>query len=137
MESQNNPSETFNERQSGMQTLSLPADSETVSTLPPPARRQDAALAVGSGAAYLALFFITLRLPFGQNTVVVATLLSLLLVLLFTVTAARALRSRRALALASLISGAISMPYVAIPILFARFPTWGGWPAIGAGFMRY
>jgi hypothetical protein len=100
-------------------------------------RRRDALLAVGSGVAYMALFFITPRIPFGQSAVVAATLLSLGLTLLFTVASARALDRRPALALASLASGALALPYVLIPILATRFPDWGGWPAVGGAFIRY
>jgi hypothetical protein len=100
-------------------------------------RRRDARLAIGAGLAYLALFLVTQRIPFGQTAVVAATLVSLALVLLFTVTAARALNSRRALAIWATLSGILSLPYVLVPIFAIRFPTWSGWPTVGRAFLQY
>jgi hypothetical protein len=137
MEIQPNPAETSAGLPGEAQSDALPTEQETALPLPVRSHLRDARLAIGVGIAYLALFFITLRIPFGQSAVVGATLVSLGLVLLFTVAAARALDTRAALALASLISGVISLPYVLIPILATRFPAWNGWRTVGMAFIQY
>lgn len=94
------------------------------------ASQRNAGAAVVTALAYIALFFITPRLPFSQATVVTATLFLLALSLLFVVLTARALRTPRSLAVNTLISGALALPSILLPILFARFPTWTGWKEV-------
>jgi len=98
---------------------------------------RDAHLAIASGLGYLALFLVTQRTPFGQAAVVIATLISLALVLLFTVSAARSLSDRRVLAVWSGLSALVSLPYVLVPILAQRFPAWSAWPSVAPVFLRY
>jgi hypothetical protein len=139
------PETTFMESQPTPSNTAPPPESASLAAIEPQSAlpyqaavsRRDIGLAVGAGVAYLALFVITLRIPFGQTSVLVATLISLGLVLLFTVSAARALRRPLALVLWTLLTGAISLPYVLIPVLIARFPTWTGWQNVFNVFRRY
>jgi hypothetical protein len=133
MESQSTPSDSSAE----LQGDHLPIALEMIPTLHIRPKKGDVRLAFGSGIAYLALYFISQRIPFGQVAILIATLLSLGLVLLFTVASARALRNRRDLALTSLVSAALSLPSVLIRILFARFPAWTGWRTVGPGLVQY
>jgi len=86
---------------------------------------RDGRVAFITAAAYLTLFNVTPRLPWsGIGIIVVMTLLSLLLVLLFTVTTARAMKSRRASDVNLLLSALLAIPFVAIQLFLVRFPEW-------------
>lgn len=136
MESRSNLPELSKEPLSDQPSAVVPPVASQIASTPkaPPGA---VPLAVGAGLGYLALFVITQRIPFGQAAVVAATLISLALVLLFTVSAARALSVGRALRIWAPLAGLLSLPYVLMPILYARFPTWTGWPAAGEAFLRY
>lgn len=112
-------------------------------TKPAPGSANERASVAGDGrhavilaAMYLIFYQITPRLPFSDMRAVAATtLLSLPLMLLFAVRAARAMRTPRALALGLCISGTLILPSVLIPLLLHLMPGWWGWrtlsPAIG------
>jgi hypothetical protein len=91
-----------------------------------PDAAREGRLALGVAGLYLLFWQIVSHLPGYMTAVVLTTLLSLLLVLLFTVRAARALCSPKALAIATLVSAALTIP----PILVALFPRWEGWHAL-------
>jgi hypothetical protein len=93
--------------------------------------------AVLCALAYLALFPAAQRLPYSQGAILATTLVSLPIVLLFTVTTARAIRSLPMLAINTALSGLLFLPTVLILVLHARFPTWPIWVTIGPAFHAY
>ena len=109
-----------------------------------PTRTDSAALttmegwyALATGFLYLMFVRATTWLPFHVSVVVLMTLVSLVLMLVFTVRVARSIISRRALIINFTLSSLLILPKLLIPILATRFPTWSGWPFIGGQYMRY
>lgn len=91
---------------------------------------RDGRVAFLAAACYLLLFNVSPLLPWSGIWVVgVMTFVSLILVLLFTVTAARTMRTRRLSDWNLLAAGLLAIPYVAIQLLHTRFPEWN-WKAI-------
>jgi hypothetical protein len=101
-----------------------PAPRET----PPVFIGRDGLLAMAVGIADLLFWPIVRHIPSGSMAVVgLTTLVSLFLVLLFTVRMARAMRSPRAIALNLALSLLLMLPLKLIPRLIHVFPTWQGW----------
>lgn len=121
---------------------SPPAESAQ-SALSQPAARQpaiseDGIWAVATALVYIVFYLTTLQIPFGSiNVIVLTTLISLLLALLFAVRVSRALRSSTSVAINLVLSGLLAAPLVAIPILGARFPIWQGWRTIMPYYLGY
>src|SRR5262245_38679967 len=76
----------------------------------PPDTVREGKLALGIAALYLLFWQVVPLLPGHITAVVITTLISLLLVLLFTVRASRALCSPKALILSTIVSGALTIP---------------------------
>ena len=93
--------------------------------------------ALATGFLYLVFVRTTTWLPYHVSVVVLMTLVSLVLMLVFTVRVARSLVSRPALVINFLLASFLTLPRVLIPILAARFPTWSGWPLVGGQYERY
>lgn len=93
--------------------------------------------ALATGFLYLVFVRSTTWLPYHVSVVVLMTLVSLVLMLVFTVRVARSLVSRRALAINFILASILTLPRVLIPVLATRFPTWSGWPLIDGQFERY
>lgn len=77
-----------------------------------------ALLPVAIAAAYLALYRVTLYVPFGEAQRVVATLVALALAIAFAVAVARAVRSGANLALQVIVALALYLPFM--PLALAR-----------------
>jgi hypothetical protein len=92
-----------------------------------------------AAAAVFLLFSLTVPyIPYDDMlTVVLSTLLSLVVSLLLTIFIARALRSRRAIWINVIVSGALVLPSVVIRILAARYPEWTIWARIAPEFRAY
>ncbi len=123
--------------------MNFPRPPEDGASSPPPIRmqktyRRDARIALGIAGLYLLFWQVSLRIPSGHIAIVMTTtLLSLLLVLAFTASVARALVPPRTLAANLLVVVPLALPSVLIPILGARFPLWAGWKAIGPFYVTY
>lgn len=106
----------------------MPVSAEDSAALSAASSAREARLAFGSAAAYFLLYQITPLMRWSNiNIIGATTFFSLIIVLLFTVSAARAIRSPRALFLNLAISGGLSAPIVLVRILAARFPEWPLW----------
>jgi hypothetical protein len=96
----------------------VPAPAQEPSVADALPSNRDTQLALGSALAYFLLYQITPRIGLTHiNIVGATTFLSLVIVLLFTVSAARAIRSWRGILINATISSALSLP----PILQALF----------------
>jgi hypothetical protein len=100
----------------------------------PVALRPDTAregrLALGIAGLYLLFWQLVSFIPGHMTAVVITTLISLLLVLLFTVRAARALCSPKALVVTTLVAGALTIPPLLVMLFSQLHPGWGGWHAL-------
>jgi hypothetical protein len=91
---------------------------------------RDGRVALLAAACYLLLFNVSPLLPLSGYSVIAAlTLVSLILVLLFTVTAARAMRTGRASNVSLVLAGLLAVPYVLMKLLSTQFPEWN-WQSI-------
>jgi len=127
------------------QPLSETPDDSTQNTLPPEAPigeqpgpqsgkpvwiGRDGLLALAVGIVDLLFWPVVRAIPSGSMVLVgITTLISLFLVLLFTVRMARALRSPRAILLNLLLSFLVILPSL-VPIFVNLTPTWMGWGAL-------
>lgn len=95
-------------------------------------------LALAVGGVDLLFWPIVRIIPSGSMAVVaVTTLVSLFLVLLFTVRLARAMGSTRAICLNLALSLLLTLPSVLIPILVHIFPAWSGWAGLVPYWKKY
>lgn len=117
----------------------LPEEDPTVSDLTLTAYgRREALFALLTGAAYLLFWALVHRIPSGAMPVLaITTLLSLFLVLLFTVRLARAIRSPQAVALNVVLSFLVVLPSIVIPLLVRLTPTWPGWGRLAPSWHTY
>src|SRR5579862_8321705 len=107
--------------------------------------RRDGMIAITCALAYLGLFLIANMkdraqhyiVPFSQGAILATTLISLPLILLFTVSVARALVTKDALIVNTVASGLLFVPTVLILVLHARFPSWPLWVTIHPAFHAY
>ncbi|MCW3051478.1 MAG: hypothetical protein JWN14_648 [Chthonomonadales bacterium] len=127
------------------QPLSETPDDSTQNTLPPEAPigeqpdpqsgkpvwiGRDGLLALAVGIVDLLFWPIVRAIPSGSMVLVgITTLISLFLVLLFTVRMARAIRSPRAILLNLLLSFLVLLPSL-VPIFVNLTPAWTGWGAL-------
>lgn len=103
-----------------------------------PGALQEARYALGAGVGYLLLFQLTRRLPFNEKIILLATLISLGLVLVFTVRVARSLLSNRTLAWNVVLSAACSLPLILLPIAATLLPgLMPLWIAVSKGLRLY
>lgn len=87
---------------------------------------------------YLVFWQTTLRIPSGDIFIVWATtIISLLIVLLFTVLIARSLTGIRSIVVNLVAAGALALPLVLGPILIRTFPHWRGWAHLAPGLRFY
>ena len=91
----------------------------------------DAGRAALAALAYVVFYTVAGVIPNGSISVVAAsTFLSLLLALMFSAWAGRALVERRILWLSLPATLLLALPVIALPLLLFRFPHWSGWPAL-------
>lgn len=99
---------------------------------------RDGLLALAVGAGYLLFWPLVRAIPSAAIAVVaVTTLLSLFLVLLFTVRLARTMRSPRAIGLNLVLSLLCVLPSFLVPLLAEFFPTWAGWRGVAPYWRTY
>lgn len=95
-------------------------------------------LALATGVGYLLFWPLVRAISSGSMAVVaITTLLSLLLVLLFTVRLARAIRSPRAIAFNLAGSVLLVLPSILIPLLVGVAPSWSGWAGLFPYWQKY
>ncbi len=95
-------------------------------------------LALATGTGYLLFWPLVRAIPSGALAIVAATtLISLFLVLLFTVRLARSMRSPRAVGLNLALSLLVVLPSVLIPLLVRVYPAWSGWGALFPYWQKY
>lgn len=120
----------------------VPLASETAQYSSPSTANDDKApdglQAVVVGLSYLLFVKIAGLIPNSSIAVVVlTTLLSLPILLLFTVRVARALRRPGAIAASLLVSGLLIAPSILIPVIARSTIGWPGWRTIAPGFQFY
>ena len=117
----------------------LPEGSAPVpASAPPCIVGRDGFAALATGAADLLLWPVVGAIHSGALVVLaITTLVSLFLVLLFTVRLARAMRSPRAIGLNLALSLLLVMPLKLIPFLHLLFPTWPVWVPLHPYWMLY
>ncbi len=92
---------------------------------------REGGIALLTGGLYLVFWPLVRSIPSASLAVVaITTLLSLLLVLHFTVRVARSLRSNSALILNLLLASLTVLPSILIPLLGQMFPAWPGWAGV-------
>lgn len=95
------------------------------------ASRRDAVIAISGAAAYFLLYQLSPFIPATSiNAIGLTTFLSLVLILLFTAAAARAMRSAITVGVSLVVSGLLSAPAILLSLMIARDPQWSGWPAL-------
>ncbi len=127
--------------------LTIPSDSSgassNVTAIPPDGRDGPAGspfeawYTLGTGLLYLIIFRASTFLPERVSSMVFVTLTVLVILLVFTARLARSIRTSAQLLVNSLLATLFAGPRVLFPILFARFPTWAGWPQIGPIYASY
>jgi hypothetical protein len=99
---------------------------------------KDGRQALGAAVAYLLFWLIVPRIKSSDiGIVLTTTLLSLLLVLYFTVRTARALRSPTVAALNLLLAIVVGAPVALVPLLHRASPLWPGWQTLHPAWLAY
>ncbi len=106
-------------------------DSASTEYSPVRSSKKEGWLAVATAGGYLLFWPLVRRIPSASLPIVaLTTMLSLLLVLHFTVRIARAIRSPFALGVNLIAAGAVVLPSILIPLLGQMTPAWPGWAGI-------
>ena len=130
-----NPAEVTSE---GAYPLAPQLPSSSPAAYTPEFARREGLWALGVGVGYLVFWQIVMRIRSGDVTVVLTTtLLSLAITLLFTVRAARALRSPVALGVCFGLTALLILPSILIPLLHRLFPLWAVWGQLAPYYKSY
>ena len=93
--------------------------------------------ALATALLYLVIFRVSTFLPTTATSIVFVTLVAMVMVLVFTVRVARAIRTPAALGINFLLTAIFVLPLIAFPILAAQTYTWHGWATVWPVFLRY
>ena len=93
--------------------------------------------ALATALLYLVIFRVSTFLPTTATSIVFVTLVAMVMVLVFTVRVARAIRTPAALGVNFLLTAVFVLPLIAFPIVYSQTYMWIGWHTIGPLYGRY
>jgi hypothetical protein len=93
--------------------------------------------ALATALLYLVIFRVSTFLPTTATSIVFVTLVAMVMVLVFTVRVARAIRTPAALGVNFLLTAIFVLPLIAFPIVYSQTAAWSGWQMVGPVYGRY